>query len=126
MPFDARRTTARAIEHHLDKLVDGGLPVVLAQTFRAIVHSRMDVGMERYKTSFRDTDVVLFEPNKHDADMFFTNIFSYSSRRRLCEHAYQKTREELCEAAPRARPDARAARHRDPHRRARDDPTDTW
>jgi hypothetical protein len=27
--------------------------------------------------------------------MFFTNLFSYSSRRRLCEHAYQKTREEL-------------------------------
>ena len=27
--------------------------------------------------------------------MFFTNVFSYSSRRRLCEHAYQKTRAEL-------------------------------
>ena len=27
--------------------------------------------------------------------MFFTNIFSYSSRKRLCEHAYQKTRAEL-------------------------------
>jgi NTE family protein len=27
--------------------------------------------------------------------MFFTNIFSYASRRRLAEHAYQKTREEL-------------------------------
>jgi len=38
---------------------------------------------------------VLFEPNRADADMFFTNLFSYSSRRRLCEHAYQKTREEL-------------------------------
>ena len=38
---------------------------------------------------------MLFEPNRADADMFFTNLFSYSSRRRLCEHAYQKTREEL-------------------------------
>jgi hypothetical protein len=27
--------------------------------------------------------------------MFFTNVFSYSSRRRLAEHAYQKTRQEL-------------------------------
>jgi hypothetical protein len=27
--------------------------------------------------------------------MFFTNMFSYASRRRLAEHAYQKTRKEL-------------------------------
>jgi NTE family protein len=39
--------------------------------------------------------VVLFEPNSDDAEMFFTNMFSYASRRRLCEHAYQKTRIEL-------------------------------
>jgi hypothetical protein len=51
--------------------------------------------MQRYKREFRDADVVLFEPNKHDAEMFFTNMFSYASRRRLAEHAYQKTRKEL-------------------------------
>jgi len=27
--------------------------------------------------------------------MFFTNVFSYAGRRRLCEHAYQKTRADL-------------------------------
>jgi hypothetical protein len=27
--------------------------------------------------------------------MFFTNVFSYSDRRRLCEHAYQRTRDDL-------------------------------
>ena len=73
----------------------GGLPVVLAQTYRSIIHSRLGAGMERYKTAYPDIDIVLFEPNRADADMFFTNLFSYSSRRRLCEHAYQKTREEL-------------------------------
>ncbi len=96
VPYDAtphHRTRDR--EHRLDKLVDGGLPVVLAQTFRSIIHSRLDAGMERYKTAYPDTDIVLFQPNRSDADMFFTNLFSYSSRRRLCEHAYQKTRLEL-------------------------------
>jgi predicted acylesterase/phospholipase RssA len=96
VPFDAsphHRTRDR--EHHLDKLVEGGLPVVLAQTYRSIIHSRLGAGMERYKTAYPDIDIVLFEPNRADADMFFTNLFSYSSRRRLCEHAYQKTREEL-------------------------------
>ena len=62
---------------------------------RSIIHSRLGAGLERYKTAYPRTDILLFEPNRADADMFFTNLFSYSSRRRLCEHAYQKTREEL-------------------------------
>jgi predicted acylesterase/phospholipase RssA len=96
VPFDASpHHRTRDHDHQLDKLVDGGLPVVLAQTYRSIIHSRLGTGMERYKTAYPDTDIVLFEPNRADADMFFTNLFSYSSRRRLCEHAYQKTREEL-------------------------------
>ena len=84
-------------DHRLEKLVEGGLPVVLAQTYRAIIHSRLDAGMERYKTAYPDADIVLFQPNRSDADMFFTNLFSYSGRHRLCEHAYQKMRRELWE-----------------------------
>jgi predicted acylesterase/phospholipase RssA len=98
VPYDSRpHHPTRDRVHRLDKLVEGGLPVVLAQTFRSIIHSRLGAGMERYKTVYPDTDIVLFEPNRADADMFFTNLFSYSSRRRLCEHAYQKTRRELWE-----------------------------
>ncbi len=93
VPYDSRIPAADGRAPR--RLVDGGLPVVLAQTLRAIVHSRMQVGMQRYRREFRDADVVLFEPNRHDAEMFFTNIFSYASRRRLAEHAYQKTRKEL-------------------------------
>jgi predicted acylesterase/phospholipase RssA len=82
---------ARTPQH----LVDGGLPVVLSQTFRAIIHSRMRVGMDRYRLEYENADVVLFEPPRDDADMFFTNVFSYRSRRSLCEHAYQRTRIDL-------------------------------
>jgi NTE family protein len=39
--------------------------------------------------------VILFEPTRDDADMFFTNVFSYRGRSRLCEHAYQRTRSDL-------------------------------
>jgi NTE family protein len=37
----------------------------------------------------------VFEPNADDAEMFFTNVFSYSSRRRVCEHAYLATLADL-------------------------------
>jgi predicted acylesterase/phospholipase RssA len=94
VPFDSELAVKRGAGRR-QRLVEGGLPVVLAQTFRSIIHSRMQVGLSKYKTDYRNADVVLFEPNSDDAEMFFTNMFSYASRRRLCEHAYQKTRTEL-------------------------------
>ena len=94
VPFDAELAAHRNAKerHHLN---DGGLPVVLSQTFRAIIHSRMRVGMDRYRHQYGNADVVLFEPTRDDAEMFFTNVFSYRDRRRLCEHAYQQTRRDL-------------------------------
>jgi predicted acylesterase/phospholipase RssA len=99
VPFDsvlaARHPAADGDDDTPSRLLDGGLPTVLSQTFRAIIHSRMQVGMARYQHEFANADVVLFEAGRDDAAMFFTNVFSYSSRRRLCEHAYQRTRAEL-------------------------------
>jgi NTE family protein len=91
VPFDARRAVD-AGRLTVRKLNEGGLPIVLSQTFRAIIHSRMKVGMEKYRRQYPDADVVLFEPDREDADMFFANIFSYSQRKRLCAAAFEKTR----------------------------------
>ncbi len=98
VPFDASR--AAALGHvRVDRLSRSGLPLVLSQTFRAIIHSRMRVGMEKYGTQFPNADVVLFEPDREDADMFFANIFSYRQRRRLCASAFTKTRQNLAARA---------------------------
>ncbi len=77
------------------KLVDGGLLTVLSQTFRAIIHSRMHVGLQKYLTQYKERDVVLFEPASDDSEIFFTNLFSYATRKKVCEHAYQRTRVDL-------------------------------
>ncbi|EXI73301.1 MAG TPA: patatin-like phospholipase family protein [Candidatus Accumulibacter phosphatis] len=99
VPFDSRLAARRRLNENPQRapehLVDGGLPVVLSQTFRAIIHSRMRTGMDRYRHEFKGRDVVLFEPTRDDAEMFFTNVFSYRGRSRLCEHAYQRTRSDL-------------------------------
>ena len=76
-------------------LLPGGLPMVLSQTFRALIHSRMKASVARYANDYPGLDLVLFEPGRADIELFFTNIFSYASRRRLCEHAYQRTRADL-------------------------------
>jgi predicted acylesterase/phospholipase RssA len=94
VPFDAN-AAARRRRLTVEKIDHGGLPLVLAQTFRAIIHSRMKVGMEKYRRQYPRADILLFEPEREDADMFFANIFSYTHRARLCEMAYRNTRRRL-------------------------------
>ncbi|MDH3660584.1 MAG: patatin-like phospholipase family protein [Alphaproteobacteria bacterium] len=94
VPFNAELASMETGDQQVS-LIDGGLPVVLAQTFRSIIYSRMQTGMGRYQSEFPKADVVLFEPDRHDVEMFFTNVFSYADRGRLSEHAYQRTRAEL-------------------------------
>jgi hypothetical protein len=79
----------------MPRLAARGLPTVLSQTFRSLIHSRLELGLSRYKLSHPETDIVLFEPDPHDHELFDANIFSYSRRRQLAEHAYQRTRSAL-------------------------------
>jgi hypothetical protein len=74
-----------------------------------MIHSRMRVGMSKYDKEYKDADVILFEPSRDDADLFFTNMFSYSGRKRLSEHAYRRTRAELLRRYDELSP--RLARH---------------
>ncbi|MFO1428565.1 MAG: patatin-like phospholipase family protein [Candidatus Competibacteraceae bacterium] len=94
VPFDANLATQAGVSRH-STLMQGGMPVVLMQTFRAIIHSRMQVSMASYDTQYENTDVILFEPNRDDPKMFFTNVFSFSNRLWVCEHAYQTIRSDL-------------------------------
>lgn len=73
-------------------LVAHGLPAVLSQTFRTLVHSRMTTGFENYRHTHPGADVVLIEPAMTDHRLFFSNIFSFTNRRGVTEHAYQSTR----------------------------------
>jgi hypothetical protein len=69
----------------------------------------MKVGMDKYRRQYPNADVLLFEPDREDADMFFASIFSYAQRKRLCAAAYRKTRENLSARAPALA--SRLARH---------------
>jgi predicted acylesterase/phospholipase RssA len=93
VPFNAGR--AGTPPTGLDRLASGGLPVVLSQTFRTLLQSRMQVGLAKYAQQYPGIDQMVFEPNEDDGEMFFTNIFSYSSRHRVCEHAFRSTLADL-------------------------------
>ena len=94
VPVDTLNAVQAGLLPHGD-LLDRGLPTVLAQTFRTLVHSRLEVGMAAYERRYADRDVVLIQPPRDDYTLFFTNIFGLSDRRAVCEHAYQSTRQIL-------------------------------
>jgi NTE family protein len=81
------------------KLLERGLPAVMAQSLRTLIRSRMDVGMKMYDSQFPTAQVLLIEPRRDDHRMFFTNVFSFSERKAVCEHAYSSTRAYLREHA---------------------------
>lgn len=85
-------------------LVDGGLPTVLSQTFRTLVHSRMQIGWGAYSARFPNADVLLFEPGHDEYEMFFSNIFSFASRCTVCELGFDATRRDLVERREKIEP----------------------
>lgn len=87
-----------------DSLMDHGLPSVLSQTFRAIIDSRKRTGFKKYAHTHPGADLILIEPEYDDTRLFFSNIFSFSNRQEICEHAYQATRRHLLSRADELEP----------------------
>ena len=94
VPFDAGAKGQDA-EVSDRRLTEGGLPLILSQTFRAMIQSRMEAGFRKYFSSHPAADLLLMEPDRDDEEVFFTNIFSYADRKALCEHAYQASRRDM-------------------------------
>ncbi|MCC5864987.1 MAG: patatin-like phospholipase family protein [Wenzhouxiangella sp.] len=102
VPFDADGAHVNGAAQ--SRMVRGGLPTVMSQTFRALIQSRMQVGMAKYEKDFPSSGMMLIEPNRNDEQMFFTNVFSYASRADLVEHAYAATRADLLARADELEP----------------------
>jgi hypothetical protein len=94
VPVDTRRGQMEGLLKP-GALLDGGLPAVLSQTFRTLVHSRLEIGLAAYASRYPNASVVLFEPRRDEYGMFFSNILSLGDRHRVCELAYAATRADL-------------------------------
>ena len=77
------------------RIAEGGLPGVLSQTLRTMLQSRMQVGLARYPQQYPNIDQAVFEPNAADRELFYTNVFSFSARRRISQLAYRNTLTDL-------------------------------
>jgi len=93
-PAEGDRRGPRPTSHEgrIPHLAAAGLPAVMSQTFRTLIHSRLELGMRGYAATHPECDIVLLEPDHHDPALYRAGTFSYSRRRELAEHAYQQTR----------------------------------
>lgn len=103
VPIDARAAEA-AGTMAADDLTGSGMPNLLSQMYRTMVYSRMQNGIAQYARDYPDRHVLLFEPTRDDATLFFSSVFSFRSRRQICEHAYQMTRRDLLRRADQLEP----------------------
>ncbi|WP_375176782.1 patatin-like phospholipase family protein [Marinobacter mobilis] len=103
VPIDAS-AAVRAGTMSPGMLTHSGMPNLLSQTFRTMVYSRMQSGIAQYSRDYPDKELLLFEPTRDDAKLFFSNVFSFQSRRMVCEHAYQMTRRDLLNRADELEP----------------------
>jgi predicted acylesterase/phospholipase RssA len=98
VPVDLRQAVQRnAVEP--GQLLRNGLPSVLSQTVRTLIHSRLQLGVQSYEGKYPGADVILIEPARDDFEDFFSNIFSFSSRKGVCERAFDATRRSLLQRA---------------------------
>jgi predicted acylesterase/phospholipase RssA len=93
VPLDTGSAEARASLGR-KAVQKGSLPAVLAQSVRILIHSRLTLGFERYAQSFPHADVILFEPDRTEHRLF-TNLFRFHSSFKVCEIAYEQTRQDL-------------------------------
>lgn len=94
VPVDTRKAV-QTNEIKGGKVVRRGLVSVLSQTVRTMIYSRMHLGLRAYEALYPDADLILLEPRREDHEDFFSNLFSFSSRWRICEHAFDVTRQTL-------------------------------
>ncbi|HYD52992.1 MAG TPA: patatin-like phospholipase family protein [Gemmatimonadaceae bacterium] len=108
VPIDTTSERRRDAVREPD-LVEEGLPMVLSQTVRAVLDSRMRATLARYRHHAPTTDVLLFEPGRDEYGLFFAPMFSFHARERICALAYVTTLRDLRRRRARLAP--RLARH---------------
>ncbi len=96
VPVDTAQAVSEGVMRR-GKLIHRGLPTVLSQAMRTVIRSRLGAGFETYQDKYPEADVFLFEPPSDDYQMFFTNVFAFSSRVLILDHAYRSMRRQLLE-----------------------------
>jgi NTE family protein len=84
VPLNARRV-------HPDEnyISEHGLPAIINQAVRTLLHSSLRYHMKNLQVKYPDVDIVLIQPEWDDHRMFSYNPMYYGSRLMLAEHGFE-------------------------------------
>ena len=87
---DPATASSKASAHGGNHLADRGAKLVANQTFRTLLHSRLELGIQRYLAdeSFQG-DIVLLEPNEEDANFFAINPLAFWHRSEAMQRGFE-------------------------------------
>ena len=95
-PFSNRPQPRRAGLPENPRLADRGVPVILNQVFRTLLHSRLDLGIRRYLADENfQGDILLLEPREQDARFFATHPLAFWKRGAALRHGFESVRTTL-------------------------------
>ncbi|NQZ96252.1 MAG: patatin-like phospholipase family protein [Myxococcales bacterium] len=74
-------------------LSDRGMKLVVNQAFRTLLHSRLELSIQRHVSGSEfQGDIVLLEPRESDANFFATNPLAFWKRSQSLEHGFESVR----------------------------------
>jgi len=85
-----KASAASAPSRRGDYLSDGGAKLVVNQVFRTLLHSRLELGIQRYLAddSF-DGDIVLLEPHEQDESFFAIHPLAFWRRSEAMQRGFE-------------------------------------
>ncbi len=87
---DPATASSKTSAHGGKHLADRGAKLVANQAFRTLLHSRLELGLQRYLAddSF-EGDIVLLEPNEEDASFFAINPLAFWRRSEAMQRGFE-------------------------------------
>jgi predicted acylesterase/phospholipase RssA len=77
---DPQRASVKLMDGQAGRIGDRGMPSVIDQTVRMLMHRRMADSVADLKRRFPDVEVLMLEPAADDYSMFFYNVARFSAR----------------------------------------------
>ena len=97
VPFDNRSRSIPRLGTDARTVSEKGFSAITNQVARTALHAGLQYHIKQVRRAHPEVDIILIEPRRTDARMFFDNPMRFSSRMQIARHGYQSVLVELDE-----------------------------
>jgi len=97
VPFDNRSRSIPRLGTDARTVAEKGFSAITNQVARTALHAGLQYHIKQVRRAHPEVDIILIEPRRTDARMFFDNPMRFSSRMDIARHGYQSVLVELDE-----------------------------